>query len=484
MGILYGLPKIHKPNVPIRPILSALNTVGYKISTFLVPLINPVTTNSFTVKDTFQFVNEICNTENADNYIMASFDVESLFTNIPLDETISIITNNLFSKCSTVSGLNKQQFQSLLELSVKNTQFVFNGSLFEQIDGVGMGLPLGPTMANAFMSHYEKIWLENCPSDFKPKLYRRYVDDTFLLFSSRDHVQKFLDYLNAQHANIRFTSETEVDNELAFLDVLISRTDNGFATSVYRKPTFTGQFMNYNSFLFGDYKINLIQCLLYRSFKICSNFNLLRSEVGYTTRLLQQNQFPLSTIQSTIKKWFDKQLSLAPKVATVPRRLIYFSLPYTGYHGLQLRNKLSRLLQKNFPQANVRIIFKSGCSIRSLFRVKEKLPFAMRSHVVYSFNCNCCSAVYYGETNRHILVRAHEHLGTSFRTGRQLTVNNPTSAVLRHLRSENHTASFSDFKILASANTHWDLLLKEALLIQRDRPILNNQTTSVPLSLF
>jgi hypothetical protein len=104
---------------------------------------------------------------------MASFDVTSLFTNIPVDETIEIIPNHIFASCIYFEGFNRSQFIKLLSLSVKNCHFIFNGQIYQQIDGVAMGSPLGPLFANIFMSFHEKSWLYNCPSIFKPILYRR-----------------------------------------------------------------------------------------------------------------------------------------------------------------------------------------------------------------------------------------------------------------------------------------------------------------------
>ena len=80
-----------------------------------------------------------------------------------------------------------------------------------------MGSPLGPTLANAFLYHYEMEWLDSCPIVFKPKLYKRYVDDIFVMFQSRDHVKKFVDYMNTKHNNIRFTFEIEDQNSFSFL---------------------------------------------------------------------------------------------------------------------------------------------------------------------------------------------------------------------------------------------------------------------------
>ena len=86
--------------------------------------------------------------------------------------------------------------------------FIFDGKFYEQCDGVAMVSPFGPTLANAFMWYFENIWLENCPAHFKPIVYRRFVD-TFLLFRTKDHIERFKNYLNKQHKNIKFTSEIE-----------------------------------------------------------------------------------------------------------------------------------------------------------------------------------------------------------------------------------------------------------------------------------
>ena len=119
---------------------------------------------------------------NTDELIMASFDVTSLFTNIPLDETVQIVLDQQFSTNRLFQGFSRKELKDLLNLAMKNCHFVFNGKLYEQIDGVAMGSPLGLLFANIFLSHHEKTWLENCPTDFKPHFYRRYVDDSFILF--------------------------------------------------------------------------------------------------------------------------------------------------------------------------------------------------------------------------------------------------------------------------------------------------------------
>ena len=115
-----------------------------------------------------------------------------------------------------------------------------------------MGSPVGPSYANAFLCHYEKIWIDNCPPQFKPIFYRRYIDDTFLLFKERSHLQEFLSYMNLRHGNIKFTSEIENNSKLAFLDTTVLCENGKFSTSVYRKPTFSGLGLNILSFFSKD----------------------------------------------------------------------------------------------------------------------------------------------------------------------------------------------------------------------------------------
>ena len=138
-------------------------------------------------------------------------------------------------------------------MDLQNNFFNFDGKIYKQTDGVAMGSPLGPSLANAFLCFHETIWLNDCPEDFKPVYYRRYVDDIFALFRSPDHLEKFTSYLNSKHKNIKFTYEKESNDSLPFLDILISRSENGFKTSVYHKPTFSGVYSNFNSFIYDFY---------------------------------------------------------------------------------------------------------------------------------------------------------------------------------------------------------------------------------------
>ena len=117
-----------------------------------------------------------------------------------------------------------------------------------------MGSPLGPTLGNLFFVNYESKWLKECSVQFAPKYYPRYVDNIFLLFNAKDHVKKFLRYGNSRHPNIKFTCEEENDNKTSFLDISITRTENKFTTSIFRKKPYSGVYLNFHSHLPTDYK--------------------------------------------------------------------------------------------------------------------------------------------------------------------------------------------------------------------------------------
>ena len=125
--ILYSQAKVHKPvidNCPsFRPILDAVNTPSDKLAKFLVPILSPLVINEYVVKDSFAFVKEITKTNC--NYFMASLDVESLFTNIPLEKTIENCVNDLFFDKSKIDNLTKQGVYDLLSAAAKESFFSF-----------------------------------------------------------------------------------------------------------------------------------------------------------------------------------------------------------------------------------------------------------------------------------------------------------------------------------------------------------------------
>ena len=145
--------------------------------------------------------------------------------------------------------ISKDVFRNLLTVATKESFFIFSNKFYNQTDAVAIGSPLGSALANIFKCSFENKWLKDCPHSLKPVLYRQYVDDIFVLFSSLDQAEMRKKYLSSRHPNINFLLEKETDCRLYFLDINIFREKGKSVTTFYRKKTFSGVYTNFNSFI-------------------------------------------------------------------------------------------------------------------------------------------------------------------------------------------------------------------------------------------
>ena len=222
---------------------------------------------------------------------------------------------------------------------------MFNGLLYKQIDGVAMDSPLRTSLANAFLSYHEKNWLKKCSQEFRPVFYRRYVDDIFILFKLNDHLKYFQDFLNSCHINMSFSMETEKENKLSFLDVEIIREQDKLTATFYRKPTFSGVYSNFESFLPSVYKFGVTYALVYRCFHICSNRTQFHTELIFLKGIFQNNGYPESFIDKCFKKFLNNVHPVKENVPTVEKKRLLLVLPYLGIISLQNRTKLQQALK-------------------------------------------------------------------------------------------------------------------------------------------
>ena len=160
---IYDTPKMHKfsssDSFPkLRPIVSSIGTFNYNLVRFLCDLLSPLVPNDYSCKDTFSFVSQIKNA-NLSKKFLVSYDVTSLFTNIPLQETTDIAINLIFNHNPNLN-ISKKELKKLFLFATSQTHFLFNIKFYNQIDGVDMGSPLAPVLANIFIGSYESKWLK------------------------------------------------------------------------------------------------------------------------------------------------------------------------------------------------------------------------------------------------------------------------------------------------------------------------------------
>ena len=138
------------------------------------------TLNDDTTKDSFELANNIIQPNSG--LFMALLDIDSPFTNIPLDEIINICIKLLFTEDNIVSSWNKKRMFEMLSITLKESNFQLDNKYYDRVEGVAMDSPLGPTLANIFLCHLETIKLKRCPKKFGPKHCKRSMDDIMVLF--------------------------------------------------------------------------------------------------------------------------------------------------------------------------------------------------------------------------------------------------------------------------------------------------------------
>ena len=466
-GKLYGLCKVHKRDLPFRPVVSMINTAEYKLAKFLDTIIKPHLPTKYMLNSTAGFLEKLKQFWFKPSDILVSFDVVSLFTNVPLNETIHIIADKVY-KTKEKPKFEKEVFIKLMEMATSGI-FMYGEKYFKQTDGVTMGSPLGPTMANFCLSHFENQLLEECDDTNGPSLYARYVDDIFCVFRSGIPYESFLNKLNALHPNLKFTMELG-NSSLAFLDTYISlpTDDNGtFSSRIFRKATHTGLILNFESICPQKWKVGLIQCLIHRAYCISSSWKAFSDEIEILRNMFIKNGYPERIFWSCVKRFTNNKFSSKP-VTTVKEDRIeaMFSIPYIGLPSVIFGRKVRESFRKLYG-IDIKVIYTSF-KVKNYFSLKCHTPLPLLANVVYKFQClRDVDKVYIGKTRRHLATRVKEHGHSS-----------SSSAIRDHLFSCptcQSEYSSSSFRVIDTARNDFEVTIKEALHIKNSKPALNRQ---------
>ena len=470
-GKLYGLAKVHKNGTPVRPVNSMIGSPTYELAKWLDGYIKPNIPSTYSLDSTAQFIGDLNNFPLYPGDVHVSFDVESLFTNIPLQETIGMIATRLYSdKAVTTPPVDKKIFIKLMKLATEG-MFPYKDKLYQQIDGVAMGSPLGPTLANFFLGVIECKLLDK-DSPIHPKFYRRYIDDIYCIFDSSQDYKAFHGILNSLHPNLNFTIET-TEGSLPFLDVEIKLIDDHVETCIYRKSTHTGVLLNYEAIAPLKWKRGLVLCLLHRAYNTCSNSVLFRKEVSILRTMFTNNGYPTfifrNILQSFLSKKQDVQVA-EEKISEDEPCTVVLKIPYLGQFSRKFARTVSGLMEEKF-KVRVNVVFLTF-KVGSYFSLKSTTPYFYRSNVVYLFKCLCDvnnPASYVGQTTRHLAVRVEEHFSLQ---------KVKDSAILKHVSKcvpcQNGNPR-DNFTIVKQCRNAYECEIYEALVIRKLRPSLNKQ---------
>ena len=228
--------------------------------------------------------------------------MESLFTNVPVDETINIIMDRVYRSDLTKLDIPEQVLRDMLVTCTKEAPFLSHrGELYRQVDGVAMGSPLGVLFANMYMAQVEERAFNNNPPT---GIYARYIDDIFITIMSDEEVPNMIAALEG-NSSLAFTCERSVEQRLPFLDVDISKQDRDFKTKVYTKATNVGRCLNARGECPVAYKISVVSSYVNRALTHCSNWTEIHRELERLRQLLTNNGYADHLIEKVIQKKLD-----------------------------------------------------------------------------------------------------------------------------------------------------------------------------------
>ena len=488
-GRFYGTAKNHKlkegdgvDKLPLRPIVSNIGTPSYHLAKYLAKLLSPLSQSEYTISSTKDFIQQIRDVKVPEGHKLISFDVTSLFTNVPLDETINIILNRIYVDKEISTPISRSEMKQLITICTKGVNFTFKGETYRQKDGVAMGSPLGPVLAGIFMVALERQLVPILLSEMP--LWRRYVDDTIAIIKCGTE-EYIINILNGFNSNIQFTYEEENSGKISFLDVLLIRNDSEISTTVYRKNTNTDLYLHWKAFAPTSWKRSTIKSLYARAFTVCSEPQLLRHEIAHLDKVFhERNGYPFWLIKQ-VKEQLEKQntevtnaekADLDGNVLTETKEKLLI-LPFAGNLGNTLTKKMKQEVRHLVPQnVKPKVIF-TGRRLKTKFKLKDAIPKENQHNVVYKFTCSdtTCQKSYIGECSRRLEERVKDHQG-----------RDSQSHIFAHTTVSGHsTVTIDDFLIIGGnyRSTH-SRRIAEALMIKTHQPPLNIQEKSVPLHLF
>ena len=446
--LFYGSVKIHKPEKPLRPIVSAVGSATYRLAKYLSQLLSPLQreTRSLIV-NTSDFINQLKDVRIEEDEELVSFDVKSLFTSVPVPSALDAIQETLDENAGFVEscGITTKTILELLRVCLATTSFRFRNRHYELADGLAMGSPVSPIVANLFMAKLENRALTTFASP--PKVWLRYVDDVFSIVLKQT-VDNLLRHLNEQHSSIAFTVEREQNNHLPFMDVAVLRHGNKLLTEVYRKPTHTGRYLSFQSNHPPSAKRSVIAALMNRKAYITTGESATEAEDIRIRSELATNHYPSSFIEHAINNKNNPKTTSEEHVATA-------IIPYCQGTSEAIRRVLASI--------NIRTVMKPRQLKWTLMKgAKDDIQACDDPGVVYAIGCNDCAHVYVGETARTATQRTREH---------KTHTNGSTphlSAVAMHAREKEHHIYWTP-RVLTKEADATKRKLKEALLIGKIR---------------
>ena len=460
---IYATPKIHKPQVPLKPIVDYTGSIGYSTSRALADILGPLVGNTIHhVKNSKDLAQEMSEVLIEEDEIFNSHDVVSLFTNVPIQQAIDVVRQRLNDDTSLKNRtlLSVDNIMELLEFILTTTYFMFRGQIYQQRFGTAMGSPVSPIIANIYMEFLEQRAIATAPIECKPRMWKRFVDDVLEIINN-GKVDQLTEHLNQVDTtgNIKFTHEQESEGQIPFLDTLIVRKDDGSVKLlVYRKKTHTDQYLNFQSHHPLHHKLGVVRTLLDRMDKVVTEEEDRKVEEDKIRKALKQCGYPEWTVNKVKTDKVNKQAKAKPKPrkeknkATTRRTLV--TVPYI--------QGLTEKLQRIYHSHQISTAVRPHTSLRKmLVHPKDKIDIDNVTGCVYEIPCHNCEKTYIGETGRLFGTRKKEHQDETERMSEKKFTRaarkdseskQMKSSIADHVANENHLINWEESNILAKDN--------------------------------
>ena len=466
----YGSPKIHKPDVPLRPIVDFRGSPSYKIASHLNNILHPITNKGrFIVKNSEEFKSIFQNTVVKRGYCLVSFDVKSLYTKIPIQHTLEAMKTKLLTDTTwkQITKLEIQDIVMLMDTCMNGNYFEYERSFYEQLEGSAMGSPISPCFAEFLMQDLEEKLIPNMNCI---QQYARFVDDIFAIVK-RNEINNVLNSLNNYHSEIQFTFEVMEHNKLSFLDCMVEiKSDFTLGFSIYRKPTNTDKYLDFKSHHPVCHKVSVIDSLVNRALRICDE-GTVEQELSHVTEVLQLNNYPKKLIIQRIDRMKERinnpntiTNNIQNQSDAYVRRLV---IPYMG----KLTNKIAQCIRHI---ADIETCYKPVNKISTILSNNKQKSNS--SSGIYKLSCDDCPIIYVGGTGRDIKTRFKEHQS-------DIRAKKETSGPYSHIKNfPSHSFNQNGASLLEYENRKFPRKFKEALYILKSKDYNCNQEEGIKIS--
>ena len=419
---LYGLPKTHKPNVPLRPITSAIGSTPHRIAKAISKILTPLlgTISPSHIRHSGHLLEQIRNI-NTNDMLLASLDVESLYTNIPVDKCLEALRDHL-KKTKPTLPIPVDTLIDICTLCCQMNFFHFNNKFYVQRFGLPMGNPISCAIACLYLE-----LLESGPFQYilpKNSHYYRYIDDALFIYPQNTNLPDLIRRLNDIEPTINFTNEKELNNCLPYLDIMIHRSTPHLSFEVFRKPTYKNDLINFHSQHSNHVKTGMIIGSYLRALRICSD-EYLSKEESFILESFKNLKYPQHFILHARKKAYTIfKSNRTPNTNPNPRPVFLPS------------NSITNTLVSQSIDPDMKFITLTSKTIGHLIKKPTPSPSPINGNI-YKVPCLDCTRSYIGESSRPLKNRLREHRD-------DIRFAKTSNAIFNHINETKHRPNFKD----------------------------------------